>query len=105
MLGQVWNHFPTSTHLKHTTKVSLPWSIHSPNLIMENLMACPLIPLWIGIFKSIVHDQLFLNDSQHLAYLQNSVTGATQSEIQFLDDGVNYIISSQKDCACSHCCP
>jgi len=69
-------------------------------------MACSLIPLWIGRFKRFVHDQPFLNDSQHLAYLQNPVTGATQSEIQFLgEDGVNYIISSQKDCACSHCCP
>ena len=36
-------------------------------------------PLWIGRFKSIVHDQLFLNDSQRLAYLQNTVTGAAES--------------------------
>ena len=38
-----------------------------------------------------MHDQPFLNDSQHLAYLQN--TGAAESEIQFLgEDGANYIL-------------
>ena len=30
-------------------------------------------PSWIGSFKSIVHDQPFLNDSQRLAYLQNTL--------------------------------
>ena len=45
-------------------------------------------PLWIGRLKSIVHDQPFLNDSQRLAYLQNTVTGAAESEIQLLgEDG------------------
>ena len=40
-----------------------------------------------------MHDQPFLNDSQHLAYLQNTVTGAAESEIQFLgEDGANYIL-------------
>lgn len=34
-----------------------------------------------------------LNDSQHLAYLQNTVTGAAESEIQFLGDGANYILA------------
>ena len=41
-------------------------------------------PHWIGRFKSIVHDQPFLNDSQRLAYLQNIVTGAAKTEIQYL---------------------
>ena len=51
-------------------------------------------PLWIGRFKSIVHDQPFLNDSQRLAYLQNTVTGAAEAEIQFLgEDGANYILA------------
>ena len=51
-------------------------------------------PLWIGRFKSIVNDQPFLNDSQRLAYLQNTVTGAAEAEIQFLgDDGANYILA------------
>ena len=51
-------------------------------------------PLWIGRFKSIAHDQPFLNDSQRLAYLQNTITGAAQSEIQFLgEDGANYILA------------
>ena len=41
-----------------------------------------------------MHDQPFLNDSQHLAYLQNTVTGAAESEIQFLgEDGANYILA------------
>ena len=49
-------------------------------------------PLWFGRFKSIVHDQPFLNDSQCLAYLQNTVTGAAEAEIQFLGEyGANYI--------------
>ena len=39
-------------------------------------------------------DWKILNDSQHLAYLQNTVTGATESEIQFLgEDGANYILA------------
>ena len=43
-------------------------------------------PLWIGRFKSIVHDQPFL--------LQNTVTGAAESEMQFLgEDGANYILA------------
>ena len=51
-------------------------------------------PFWIGRFKSFVHDQPFLNDSQPLAYLQNTVTGAAESEIQFLgEDGANYILA------------
>jgi len=51
-------------------------------------------PLWIGRFKIIVHDQPFLNDSQRLAYLQNTVTGAAESEIQFLgEDGADYILA------------
>ena len=51
-------------------------------------------PLWNGRFKSIVHDQPFLNDSQRLAYLQNTVTGAAEAEIQFLgEDGANYILA------------
>jgi len=51
-------------------------------------------PLWIGRFKSIVHDQPFLNDSQRLAYLWNNITGAAESEIQFLgEDGANYILA------------
>ena len=51
-------------------------------------------PLWIGRFKSIVHDQPFLNDNQRLTYLQNAVTGAAKSEIQFLgEDGSNYILA------------
>ena len=51
-------------------------------------------PLWIGRFKSIIHDQPFLNDGQRLAYLQNTVTGAAESEIQFLgEDGANYILA------------
>ena len=46
------------------------------------------------ISKSIVHDQLFLNDSKRLAYLQNTVTGAAEAEIQFLgEDGANYILA------------
>ena len=49
---------------------------------------------WIGRFKSIVHDQPFLNDSQRLAYLQNTIIGTTGSEIQFLgEDGANYILA------------
>ena len=41
-----------------------------------------------------MHDQPFLNDSQRLAYLQNTVTGAAESEIQFLgEDGANYILA------------
>ena len=58
-------------------------------------MARPLHwPLWIGRFKRIVHDQPFLNDSQRLAYLQNTVTGAAEAEIQFLgEDGANYILA------------
>ena len=57
-------------------------------------------PWWIGRFKSIVHDQPFLNDSQRLAYLQNTVTGAAESEIQFLgEDSANYnaAITALKD--------
>lgn len=51
-------------------------------------------PSWIGRFKSIVHDQPFLNDSQRLVYLQNTVIGAAESEIQFLgEDGANYILA------------
>ena len=51
-------------------------------------------PLWIGRFKSIVHDQPFLNDSQCLAYLQNTVTGAAKTEIQFLgEDSANYVLA------------
>ena len=51
-------------------------------------------PSWIGRFKTIVHDQPFLNDSQRLAYLQNTVIGAAGSEIQFLgEDGANYILA------------
>ena len=51
-------------------------------------------PLWIGRFKSIVHDKPFLNDGQRLAYLQNTVTDAAESEIQFLgEDGANYILA------------
>ena len=51
-------------------------------------------PLWIGRFKSIVHDQPFLNDSRRLAYLQTTVTGAAESGIQFLgEDGANYILA------------
>ena len=51
-------------------------------------------PSWIGRFKSIVHDQPFQNDRQRLAYLQNAVTGAAESEIQFLgEDGANYILA------------
>ena len=50
--------------------------------------------MWIGRFKSFVHDQPFLNDSQRLAYLQNTVTGAVEAEIQFLgEDGANYILA------------
>ena len=51
-------------------------------------------PSWIGRFKTIVHDQPFLNDSQHLAYLHNTVIGAAGSEIQFLgEDSANYILA------------
>jgi len=51
-------------------------------------------PSWIGRFKSIMHDQPFLNDSQRLVYLQNTVIGAAESEIQFLgEDGANYILA------------
>ena len=51
-------------------------------------------PHWIGRFKSIVHDQPFLNDSQRLAYLQNIVTGAAKTEIQYLgEDGANYALA------------
>ena len=50
--------------------------------------------MWIGRFKSFVHDQPFLNDSQRLVYLQNTVTGAVEAEIQFLgEDGANYILA------------
>ena len=39
-------------------------------------------------------DWKILNDSQHLVYLQNTVTGAAESEIQFLgEDGANYILA------------
>ena len=57
-------------------------------------------PWWIGRFKSIVHDQPFLNESQRLAYLQNTVTGAAESEIQFLgENSANYnaAITALKD--------
>ena len=51
-------------------------------------------PHWIGRLKSIVHDQPFLNDSQRLAYLQNIVTGAAKTEIQYLgEDGANYALA------------
>ena len=41
-----------------------------------------------------MHDQLFPNDSQHLAYLQNTVTCAAESGIQFVgEDGANYILA------------
>ena len=70
------------------------WKVHCSNLTLE-FDGSPLDwPSWIGRFKSIVHDQPFLNDSQHLAYLQNTVTGAAESEIQFLgEDGANYILA------------
>ena len=51
-------------------------------------------PAWIGRFKTIVHDQPFLNDSQRWASLQNTVIGAAGSEIQFLgEDCANYILA------------
>ena len=66
-----------------------------PKFDLGKFEGSPLdLPLWIGRFKSIVHDQPFLNDSQRLAYLQNTVTGAAESEIQFLgEDGENYILA------------
>lgn len=42
--------------------------------------------LWIGRFKSIVHDQPFINANQHLTYLQNATNGLAKSEIQFLGE-------------------
>lgn len=51
-------------------------------------------PLSVGRFKTIVHDQPFLNDGQHLAHLQNTVIGAAGSKIQFLrEDDANYILA------------
>ena len=66
-----------------------------PKFDLGKFDGSPLVwPLWIGRFKSIVHDQPFLNDSQRLAYLQNTVIGAAASEIQFLgEDSANYILA------------
>ena len=51
-------------------------------------------PDWIGRFKSVVHDQTFLNNNQRLAYLQNAVTRAAKTEIQYLgEDGASYSLA------------
>jgi hypothetical protein len=48
---------------------------------------------WISRFKSVVHDQPFLNDHQRMAYLQSFVTLAAKTEIQYLgEDGMNYAL-------------
>ena len=66
-----------------------------PKFDLGKFDGSPLVwPLWIGRFKSIVHDQPFLNDSQRVAYVQNTVIGTAASEIQFLgEDSGNYILA------------
>ena len=50
-------------------------------------------PDWISRFKSVVHDQPFLNDHQRMAYLQSLVTSVAKTEIQYLgEDGMNYAV-------------
>lgn len=51
-------------------------------------------PDWISRFKSVVHDQPFLNDHQRMAYLQSLVTSAAKTEIQYLgEDEMNYPVA------------
>ena len=78
-----------------STNITSPLERSLPKFDLGKFDGSPLDwPSWIIRFKSIVHDQPFLNDSQHLAYLQNTVTGAAESEIQFLgEDGANYILA------------
>ncbi|KAK3748501.1 hypothetical protein QZH41_000351 [Actinostola sp. cb2023] len=51
-------------------------------------------PDWISRFKSVVHNQPFLNDNQRMAYLQTLVTSAAKTEIQYLgEDGMSYTLA------------
>ncbi|KAK3700581.1 hypothetical protein QZH41_001579 [Actinostola sp. cb2023] len=51
-------------------------------------------PDWISRFKSVVHDQPFLNDNQRIVYLQTLVTSAAKTEIQYLgEDGMSYTLA------------
>ena len=86
-------HEPRMTAHHHCNFSAFEHSL--PKFDLSKFDGSPLSwPHWIGRFKSIVHDQPFLNDSQRLAYLQNIVTGAAKTEIQYLgEDGANYALA------------
>lgn len=48
-------------------------------------------PQWIGLFKTLIHDQPALSDAEKLAHLQSSVTGLAKQTIEgMLLDGALY---------------
>lgn len=76
---------PCSTSHRYCSSSALERSLY--NFDLGKLDGSPLEwPLWIGRFKSIVHNQPFLHDNQCLTYLQNAVNGPEKSEIQFLGE-------------------
>ena len=48
-------------------------------------------PRWIGLFKTLIHNQEYLSDAEKMAHLQSSVTGLARQLIEgMLFDGSHY---------------
>ena len=53
-------------------------------------------PQWIGLFKTLIHDQPDLSDAEKLAHLQSSVTGLAKQAVEgMLFDGALYATALQ----------
>ena len=51
-------------------------------------------PQWVGLFKTLIHDQQELSDAEKLAHLQSSVTGVAKQSVEgMLFDGSLYPIA------------
>ncbi|XP_043203107.1 uncharacterized protein LOC122371080 [Amphibalanus amphitrite] len=51
-------------------------------------------PQWIGLFKTLIHDQQCLSDAEKLAHLQSSVTGLAKQTVEgMLYDGALYPVA------------
>ena len=51
-------------------------------------------PQWIGLFKTLIHDQKCLSDAEKLAHLQSSVTGLAKQAVEgMLYDGALYPVA------------
>ncbi|KAK3736571.1 hypothetical protein QZH41_003145 [Actinostola sp. cb2023] len=93
-LDEAYQFQPEGVHRRYTYGSSA-FERSLPKFELSKFDGSPMAwPDWISRYKSVVHDQTFLNDNQRMAYLQTLVTSAAKTEIQYLgEDGMSYTLA------------